>query len=74
MVNSKYKLLTPDEKKGAWWSRDDYLGLMRVCRTRSDKLYRKLVEDYEFLEGEKFDESLICNKKQADNKRFIENE
>jgi hypothetical protein len=56
---SKYKLLSDDEKNGVWWNEIDYINLIKICQVRNTKLYKKLISDYEYLEGKKFDESLI---------------
>lgn len=50
----KLKLLDEKEKKGIWITEIQYISLMKVCKTRNFKMYRKLKEDYEYLFEEKY--------------------
>jgi len=51
-----FKLTDEELKKGVEWTELDYLRLIKVCHLRNTTLYKKLVEDYEFLTGVKFKE------------------
>lgn len=59
MVYSKYILTTKDKKLGVNMSEKDLLKLIKLCEIRNMKMYNKLVEWYEYLEGVKFDKELI---------------
>lgn len=68
----KYKILTEDEKRGNWIDRSEFIDLMRMAYHRNRQIYGWLKGIYEYLENEKFDESLIDKNKKS-NKRRIKN-
>lgn len=56
---SQYRLLTEDKTRGVYISEMDLIKIIQVCYNRNKGLFIKLVADYEYLEGKKFDYKLI---------------
>lgn len=56
---SRYKITTEDNKKGVWISELTLIKIIQMSYTRNKKICKSLIEDYEYLEGKKFDYNLI---------------
>ena len=67
---NKYKILTENEKRGDWIHKFQFVDLMKLAYSRNRKTYEWLKNIYEFLEDEKFDESLVNNNKKSITRRI----
>lgn len=59
MGSYDYKLLSNKNDNGVWVNRTQLLKLIKICKGRSNYYHTKLIEWYEHLEQEKFDEDLL---------------
>lgn len=62
MSYSTYSIITEDKSKGVNIDELDFIKIIQICYNRNTKLFKKLVSDYEYLEGKKFDYKLIGKK------------
>lgn len=51
----KFKIINSEDTKGVWISETFYLSLIKISFFRNKKIYKKLVEDYEYLTDVKFE-------------------
>lgn len=45
-------------KQGVWFEEQEFLQIVKVCKTRNTRVYKKMKESYEYLFKDKFPEKL----------------
>lgn len=56
---SKYKIINEEKKVGTWITSYDLINLIKIVGNRNTKYKKRLIQIYEYLEDEKFDEDLL---------------
>ncbi len=57
--NRKFKLISQNESLGVWIYERQFLQIIKISYDRNKKLFKKLVSDYEYLTGVKFELEMI---------------
>ena len=52
-IIDEFKLINEKRNVGVWLSVQDLINLAKICKDRNTKYYNRLIEDIEFLTGEK---------------------
>lgn len=63
MARTRYKIINEKTNKGDWLESEDLIKLIKLCDKRNTGMKKQLIEMYEFLENEKFNEEWIKGKK-----------
>ena len=59
MAVTKYELINKKSNRGVFMDSLDLINLIKICEKRNKYYFNKLIEDYEYLENEKFNIDLI---------------
>lgn len=55
----KFKLINEEKNLGVWISVGDLLDLAKICKHRNARLYKKLISDIEYLDGQNYDKKVM---------------
>ncbi|MHA1381173.1 MAG: hypothetical protein ACTSRG_22625, partial [Candidatus Helarchaeota archaeon] len=58
-MSENYELVLKSKNKGVYITPEEFLKIIKVCENRNTQLFKKLVSDWEYLNEEKFNYSLI---------------
>jgi hypothetical protein len=59
MGETRFFITNSDRTKGSEFTYIEFMKLIKLTRYRNRTLHRKLIEDYEFITGEKLDLKIL---------------
>lgn len=59
---TRYKIINEQKKIGVWFDTSDLIQLIKLCDKRNQTYKKKLIDIYEKLEEQKFNEEWIKKK------------